>query len=91
MKYPDFSSTYVKVFIEKSKTDIYREGVWAYISSSSKICPLKQLQYYLALAKVPENSEEFIFRGLSRGKNSVCAQKLNRFHKAEFERFLLKF
>ena len=34
-----FSSTYVKVFIEKSKTDIYREGMWVYISTSSKICP----------------------------------------------------
>ena len=63
-----FSSTYVKVFIEKSKTDIYREGMWVYISASSKICPLKQLKYYLALAKTSENSEEFIFKGLSRSK-----------------------
>ena len=62
------SSTYVKFFIEKSKTGIYREGMWVYISASSKICPLKQFQYYLALAKIPENSEEFFFRGLSKGK-----------------------
>ena len=40
-----FSSTYVKDFIEKSKTGIYREGNWVYISASSKICPLKQLLY----------------------------------------------
>ena len=63
-----FSSTYVKVFIEKSKTSIYREEIRVYISASSKTCPLKQFQYYLAFAKIPENSEEFIFRGLSRGK-----------------------
>ena len=63
-----FSSTYVKAFIEKIKTDIYREGNWVYISASSKICPLKQLQYYLALANITENSEEFLFRDLSRGK-----------------------
>ena len=63
-----FSSTYIKVFIEKSKEKIYREGMWVYISASSKICPLKQLKYYLALSKISENSEEFIFRGLSRGK-----------------------
>ena len=63
-----FSSTYVKVFIEKTKTDIYREGMWVYISASSKMCPLKQLKYYLALSKISGNSEEFIFRGLSRGK-----------------------
>ena len=41
-----FRSTYVEVVIEKSKTDIYREGVWVYISASSKTCPLKQLKYY---------------------------------------------
>ena len=39
-----------------------------YISASSKICPLKQLKYYLVLSKISENSEEFIFRGLSRDK-----------------------
>ena len=44
-----FSSTYVKIFIEKSKRKIYREGMWVYISASSKICPLKQLKYYLTL------------------------------------------
>ena len=42
--------------------------MWVYISAFSKICPLKQLKYYLALSKISENSEEFIFRGLSRGK-----------------------
>ena len=50
-----FSSTYVKVSIEKSKTDIYSEINWVYISASSKICPLKQLQYYLAVSNIPEN------------------------------------
>ena len=63
-----FSSTYVKVFIEKIKTDIYREGMWVYIPASSKICSLKQLKYYLALSKISENSEEFIFRGLISGR-----------------------
>ena len=63
-----FSSTYVKVFIEKIKTDIYREGMWVYIPAPSKICSLKQLKYYLALSKISENSEEFIYSGLSRGK-----------------------
>ena len=70
-----FSSTYVKVFIEKSKTDIYREGMWVYISASSKICPLKQLKYYLALSKMSENSKRFIFRGLSRGKKFSLRSK----------------
>ena len=42
--------------------------MWVYISASSKICPLKQIKHYLALSKISENSEEFIFRGLSKGK-----------------------
>ena len=42
--------------------------MWIYISASSKICPLKKVKYYLALSKISENSEEFIFRGLSRGR-----------------------
>ena len=36
-----FSSTYVKVFIENSKTDIYREGMWLHISVSSKTFYIK--------------------------------------------------
>ena len=63
-----FGSNYVKVFIEKSDTDVYREGMWVYITASSKICSLKQLKYYLALSRISENSEEFIFRGSNRGK-----------------------
>ena len=35
------SSTHVKVFIEKSKTDIYWEGMWVYISDSSKWFSIK--------------------------------------------------
>ena len=42
--------------------------MWVYIPVSSEICPLKQLKYQLALSKISQKSEEFIFRGLSRGK-----------------------
>ena len=74
-----FSSTYVKVFIEKIKTDIYREGMWVYIPAPSKICSLKQLKYYLALSKISENSEEFILRGLIRGRKfSLRTKQINK-------------
>ena len=63
-----FSCTYVKVFIKKIKTDIYWETMRVCIPRSSKICPLKQFKYYLALSKISKNSENFIFRDLSRGK-----------------------
>ena len=48
--------------------------MWVYIPISIKICPVKQLKYYLALSKIFENSVEFNFRGLSRGKKFGFAQ-----------------
>ena len=49
-----------------------------------KICQLKQLTFYLALWKIPENSS-------SEAKvwaiNSVFAQEINQFHIAESEKF----
>ena len=47
-----FSSTYVDVFIEKIKTDIYKEEMWVYIPASSKICSFKQLKHNLALDRL---------------------------------------
>ena len=41
-----FTETYMKIFIEKSKTDIYREGAWVYISRSHNMCPVKHLSQY---------------------------------------------
>ena len=53
--------------------------MWVYIPVSSKICPLKQLKYCLALSKISENSEEFIFGGLSRDKKfGLRAKQINK-------------
>lgn len=61
-----FKETYVKVFIEKSKTDIYREGNWLFISKvDSEICPISILKLYLNKCGIDPKSEEFIFRGMS--------------------------
>ena len=49
-----FSIHNVKVFIGKSKTDSYREGIWVYIPGSSKLCSLMQRKYYLVLSKYPK-------------------------------------
>ena len=53
--------------------------MWVYIPVYSKIFPLKQLKYYLALSKISKNSEEFIFRGLIRGKEfSLCTKQIKQ-------------
>ena len=44
-----FCETYMKLFIEKSNTDMYRKGKWVYIISKcdSEICPVQNLKIYL--------------------------------------------
>ena len=59
-----FCDSYLKLFIEKSKTDVYREGNWIYISKiQSELCPGKNLFFYLNVAQLKnENSKEFNFK-----------------------------
>lgn len=60
-----FYDSYVKIFLESSKTDIYREGREVVISKTDKItCPVKMLQLYLSLANIDTTSSDFIFRPL---------------------------
>ena len=50
-------------FIEKSKTDIYREGYSMHLSKlQSALCPIKLFKKYVEAAKVKESEEKFIFR-----------------------------
>jgi len=64
-----FFDTYIKIFIVKSKTDIYREGAWIYIAKSdSELCAVKNLQNYFHQTNILPDSEMFIFRAISNGK-----------------------
>ena len=60
----------MKIFIEKSKTDIYKNGNWIYIArGNSELCPVATLQWYLNMAEINEYSEEFIFRSITNHRN----------------------
>ena len=39
-----FHDTFMKLFIEKYKTGVYRERNWIYIKSTGNLCPFKILQ-----------------------------------------------
>ena len=66
----DFQPSYMTIFIEKSKTDIYRNGNWIYIArGNSELCPVATLQRYLNTAKINENSKKVIFRLITSHKN----------------------
>ena len=62
----EFYETYVKIFIEKSKTDIYRDGHWLFLAKlNSDLCPIKLLKVYFCRCGINDDSEEFIFRGMT--------------------------
>ena len=61
-----FGEGYVKISVEKSKTDQVREGRSVVIAESSSItflCSL--LNVYMLKAQIPENSDEYLFRVIS--------------------------
>ena len=75
-----FYDTFIKVFVEKSKTDQYREGHWVHIAKmSSEICPVKILKKYIEEANIIEHNE-FLFRATTYFKNSNV-HKLRRGNK----------
>ena len=54
-----FYEFHLKLFIEKSKTDVYREGNWIYISrTESELCPVRNLIAYLELTKQTDKNSE---------------------------------
>ena len=62
----EFHDTFLKLFIEKSKTDVYRDGHWILIAKiESEICPVKLLGEYLQRTEIDVSSQECIFRGMS--------------------------
>jgi hypothetical protein len=61
-----FLSDHVNLNIEKSKTDIYREGKDVIISATNNYaCPVAMLSRYLLLANISEGSNDYIFRPIS--------------------------
>ncbi|XP_076093969.1 integrase/recombinase xerD homolog [Mytilus galloprovincialis] len=74
-----FYSTYVSLFIEKSKTDQHREGSRVLIAKTSSItCPVSMLHTYLSQANIAIDSNEFIFRAVSfRKKTNTYALRGN--------------
>ena len=71
-------STHVAIFIEKSKTDKYREGSWVIISRTDcGTCPVKILERYTSMCGFCENSEDFIFRSLTKCKSGCTLRSAN--------------
>ena len=73
-----FEQTYLKIFIEKSKTDIYRQGNWLFISKlNSHICPISILKAYFKRCRIDPESDSFVFRAMTFFK-SKSSHELRR-------------
>ena len=60
--------THLTIFLEKSKTDIYRDGVKVFISRTNSVsCPVSILTRYMIQANFDDEKdlESFLFRGLT--------------------------
>jgi integrase len=57
---------YMRIFIERSKTDIYRDGAWVIIARTGlHTCPVSLTLRYFTLGGISPYSDEYIFRSLS--------------------------
>ena len=71
-----FHLSYVAIFIQQSKTDIYRNGRTILIArSGTSLDPVIHLFKYIGLAGIPDDSQDYIFRRISTD-NSTQAQYL---------------
>lgn len=64
-----FHEEFVKVFVPKSKTDVYREGNSVYISKfESNYCPVAVLRRYIQAADIDLSNQLPLFRPLTKKK-----------------------
>ena len=70
--------THMSIFIEKSRTDVYREG-WMHLSKlQSALRPIKLFKKYIETAKIKESEEKFIFRQICHGKQGFKLKDLDK-------------
>ena len=68
----EFAESHFKIFIEKSKTDQFREGAWVIVEATGKVtCPVRMLSKYVQLAEITnQDSSEFLFRPIALHKSN---------------------
>ena len=81
LKRADFIShnTHMSIFIEKSKTDIYRKGHWLHLAKlNSNLCPLDLTKRYFVLAGIDKQCDKYILRGIENTKNGQKLRKIDK-------------
>ena len=68
----------MSLFIESSKTDVYRDGHWLVISRTfTKLCPVKNLELYLQLAQFTD-SDSYLFQNVTKCKDKYSFRNENK-------------
>ncbi|KAK3086108.1 hypothetical protein FSP39_013698 [Pinctada imbricata] len=74
----EFFPTHMSIFIEKSKTDVYREGNWLVISrTGTKLCPVSNIEDFFSYVKFSEY-DSFVFRDFTKTRNGYILRKENK-------------
>ena len=76
-----FFQSHIELLLEKSKTDVYRQGNTVIIArTGGATCPVAMLELYLNMADIDIKSDEFIFRSISfiKKTDSYCLCKVNK-------------
>ncbi|CAH3199245.1 unnamed protein product [Porites evermanni] len=69
-KHLTFCDGFVKIFVPRSKTDVYREGNYVYIAKlENKHCPVAILLRYIQAANLDLSSHLPLFRPLTKSKS----------------------
>ena len=66
-----FFPSYASIFLESSKIDQPRQESWIVIARSVQpTCPVKDVEHYIAAAKIDKSDDSPLFRSLLRSKDS---------------------
>ena len=79
IKHVQFFSSYVTIFIEKSKTDQLRENRAVVIAETrSSTCPCYLLMAYMSKTHRAGNSDDYLFRPISSSENRKRLVSVNK-------------
>ena len=64
------NKTFISIFIEKSKTDVYREGSWVYLTKlDTVLCPIELVSQDFKKGNIRDNCQKYILRGIITTKS----------------------
>ena len=67
-----FMDGYVKLFINKSKTDQYRQGNEILIASGvTSACPVSMLHRYISLGNIDISADHYLFKSVFKSKDGL--------------------